>query len=291
MVMARIASRTHGVVTRARLLVAGVTDAEIEWRLRTGALIRVHRGVSRVGHVAPSIEARYLAAVWACGEGAALSGQAAAHLLGLTKGLPPVPQVTAPTERRVKGLVTRRSRGLIEATTCRGIPVTIVPRTLVDLAGVLGEDDLARACHEAGVRYRTTPAMVEAVLERRPSSPGAKRLRAVMHGDVHVALSKLESKFLERVREIRRPLPQTNRPAGARRVDCRWPAQRLTVELDSYRYHHSRHAWNADRRREREAYARGDQFRRYTWEDVFEDPRRMFAELCRLLPVSAPSRG
>jgi hypothetical protein len=57
----------------------------------------------------------------------------------------------------------------------------------------------------------------------------------------------------------------------------------LTVELDGYRYHSSRHAWEQDRRREREAYARGDQFRRYTYGDVFEAPRPMLAELSSAL--------
>ena len=281
--MARLAARAHGVVTRAQLLDAGVTGAEIEHRLRTSALIRVHRGVYRVGHTAPSVEARYLAAVLACGEGAVLSGRAAAHLHGLIKPVPH-PEVTAPTERRVKGVCTTRSRAPIEATAHRGIPVTTVPRTLVDLAAVLGADDLARACHEAGVRYRTTPAMVEAVLARRPRTRGATKLREILRGDVHVTLSRLEKKFLERVRGINRQLPQTNRPAGGRRVDCRWPEHRLTVELDSYRFHHSRHSWNQDRRREREAYARGDEFRRYTWDDVFEHPQPMLAELRALLP-------
>ena len=91
------------------------------------------------------------------------------------------------------------------------------------------------------------------MLARRPHSPGAAALRAVLHGDVHVTLSKLERRFLARLRAAGLPLPQTNRPAGGRRVDCRWPELRLTVELDSYRYHRSRHAWEQDRRREREA--------------------------------------
>ena len=69
----------------------------------------------------------------------------------------------------------------------------------------------------------------------------------------------------------------------SRRVDCRWLDHRLTVELDSYRYHRSRHAWELDRRREREAHARGDAFRRYTHDDVFEQPKPMLAELERLL--------
>lgn len=68
-------------------------------------------------------------------------------------------------------------------------------------------------------------------------------------------------------------------------MDCRWPDYHLTVELDSYRDHNSRRSWEADRRREREAYARGDQFRRYTWGDVFEEPRFMRAELRELLKL------
>jgi very-short-patch-repair endonuclease len=112
---------------------------------------------------------------------------------------------------------------------------------------------------------------------------GRGRLGAVLRGDVHVTLSKLESRFLDCLRAAGLPLPVTNRPAGGRRVDCRWSEQRLTVELDSYRYHHTRHAWEQDRRREREAFARGDEFRRYTYADVTEDPRLMLRELRALL--------
>jgi hypothetical protein len=73
-------------------------------------------------------------------------------------------------------------------------------------------------------------------------------------------------------------------------VDCRWPENKLTVERDSYRYHRSRHAWEQDRRREREAYARGDEVRRYTYGDVFESPELMLAEMQRLLPPISPGR-
>ncbi|HEV7847435.1 MAG TPA: hypothetical protein VGO83_14370 [Thermoleophilaceae bacterium] len=157
---------------------------------------------------------------------------------------------------------------------------------MVDVAAQLSPDALARACHEAGVRYRTTPRMVEAVLARRPQTPGARKLRRVIHGDVRVSLSKLESRFLELLRDEGLPLPLTNRVAGGRRVDCRWPERRLTVELDGYRFHNSRHAWEQDRRREREARARGDEFRRYTYGDVMEDRRLMLAELRPLLDDS-----
>lgn len=283
--LGRIAAAAHGVVTRAELRRAGVTEEEIRQRLNRGTLLRVYRGVYRVGHRARNVEASYLAAVRACGEGALLSGRAAAYLLGLVKGRAPAPEVLAPTVRRVNGVRTRRCRHIDaeDATTWRGIPVTTVARTLVDLAAVLPVAALARACHEAGVRHSTTPAGVEAVLARRPGSPGAAKLRRILHGDVRVTLSKLEDRFLEHLREARLELPETNRPAGGRRVDCRWPKRRLTVELDGYHYHRSRHAWEQDHRREREARARGDEFRRYTYGDVFEDPRLMLEELCVLL--------
>jgi Transcriptional regulator, AbiEi antitoxin len=282
--LARIASTSHGVVTRAELVRAGITAEQVKQRLRRGTLLREHRGVYRVGHRAASVEARYLAAVRACGEGALLSGRAAGHILGILKGSVPPPEVTTREKRRVRGVKTRRSRvDRRDATRWHGIPITTVPRTLVDLAAVLASDDLARACHEAGVRYRTTPRQVEVVLERRPNSPGATNLRQILRGDVRVTLSELEARFLARLREAALPLPLTNRPAGGRRVDCRWRQRRLTVELDSYRYHHSRHAWEQDRRREREARARGDEFRRYTYGDVFEDPAQMLAELRALL--------
>jgi hypothetical protein len=102
--IARIAYAQHGVVTRAQLLGAGVSAAGIQRRLRKGVLHAVYPGVYRVGHRAPSLEARYLGAVFACGEGALLSGRAAGHLFGLVRGgQAPGPEVTARTQRRIEG--------------------------------------------------------------------------------------------------------------------------------------------------------------------------------------------
>jgi very-short-patch-repair endonuclease len=273
--IARLATRSHGVVTRAELLRAGITDAEIKHRLSFGALFPEHRGVYRVGHRAPSVEARYLAAVRACGARALLSGPAAAHLWGIAKGPAPPPEVTTPVKRMVKGVVVRRRTP--EGTVWRGIPITTVPQTLVDLAATFSLDGLARACHEAGVRYGTTPAQVKELLRRQS---GAAKLRAVMDGDAPVTLSRLEKRFLERLEEAGLPRPITNRPAGTKRVDCRWPEHRLTVELDSYSFHNSRHSWEQDRLREREARQRGDAFLRFTQADLSE-PAAMLADITR----------
>lgn len=285
--LARLASRSWGVVTRVQLLAAGVTEKEIRHRLDKGSLIRLHPGVYRVGHTAPSTEATYLAAVWACGERAVLSGRAAAYLLGLVRGraAPPSSEVTCTTNRRVTGVRTRRARIPLgpDAMVWRGVPVTTPARTIVDLAAVLSLNDLALACHEAGVKHRTTPAQVRKVLARRPRTKGAGNLRLIFEGDAPAMLSKLERRFRKLLVDANLPLPEFNRPAGGRRVNCRWNWVPLTVELDSYTFHNSRHAWEQDRRRERAARAREDAYRRYTWGDVFEDPTGVLAELRPLL--------
>jgi hypothetical protein len=281
--IARIAGRQHGNVTRSQLLKAGLSPKEIRGRAESKLLISVHRGVYRVGHAAPSVEADYMAAVLACGDGAALCGLAAAHLLGIVRKKAPA-QVIAPRERKVQGLRTRRCRDLPrrEVTRWRGIPVTTPERTLVDLAAVLSLEDLALACHNAGVRHHTTPRRVKAVLERRPNAEGAAKFVPIFTGDAPAILSWMEGRALELLAQAGLPRPEVNRKRGAHYVDLRWPSERLTVELVSYRFHNSRHAWEDDHRRRRAALARGDEFNEFTYEDVV-DGHAMLEELGRLV--------
>jgi very-short-patch-repair endonuclease len=201
--------------------------------------------------------------------------------------------VTCPTERRIRGIRTHRSRRLQagETTTWKRIPITTVSRTLVDLASLLSFDDLSLAVHEADVRHGTRPEHIDAVLSRYPNATGATTLRAIAGGDHPTLLSKLERYFRALLRTNALELPHTNRKEGAHYVDCRWPKHCLTVELDSYRFHRSRQAWEQDRERERAARARGDEFRRYTWRDVAEDPAPMLADLRRLLMDGSSQRA
>lgn len=264
--VARIAGCQHGNVALRQLLAAGLSRQAVKRRVKKGLLHREFRGVYRVGHRAPSVEARYMAAVLACGEGAVLAGRAAAYLYGLIKGSASAPEVISLAPRRVRGVTTHSARHLDprEVTIWCGIPVTTVARTVVDLAGELTPRPLGRACHEAQVRHRMTAAMVYAVLDRRPRAPGARKLHHIFRGDFLITLSELERLVLELLRSATLPLPQTNRHVDYGYVDCRWPERRLTIELDSYRYHHTRHAWEEDRRRERSARLRGDEFRRFS---------------------------
>ncbi|MBV9214195.1 MAG: type IV toxin-antitoxin system AbiEi family antitoxin domain-containing protein [Actinobacteria bacterium] len=279
-------------MTQTELARLGMTSRQIKYRLDRGDLIRVFRGVYRVGHAAPSLDAHFLAAVRACGDGAVLFRRSAAYLLGLSRELPEEPEVLALHARRVPGVCLRRT-GLIDprdVTTVRELPVTTAPRTLVDLAAFLDEDELARACHAAWVRYRVGAPRIDQVLRRNTRAKGRRKLVPVIGGEVQVTLSKLEQCFLELLRDAGLPLPLTNKLVDSHLVDCRWQDHALTVELDSYRFHNTQYSWQRGYERERAAYARKDAFRRYTWRDVFEDPTRMLAELRELLTGPSPTR-
>ena len=282
--VAHIAGRQNGVVTRQQLLADGLTHAALQRAVQAGLLIPAYRGVYRVGHSAPSLLATYTAAVLACGDGAVLSGRAAAYVQRLVnRRHVPVPEVIARTERRIEGIVISRCRRMDrrDVTRMHNIPITIVPRTLVDLAGLVGTDQLARAVHQAHVLHGVHPRHVEAVLRRRPRSRGAGLLREILWGGA--LLGKLEREFRALLKEERLPLPVVNRKTDGHYVDCRWPPHGLTVELTSFRYHNTRRSWEDDQQRRREAHARGDRFREYTWHDVVERSGPTRVELRRLL--------
>jgi very-short-patch-repair endonuclease len=277
---ARIAAGQKGTITRRQLLDAGWSSSAIGRWIDNELLVPEWPGVYRFGHTSPSTDATYMAAVLAAGDGAALARRAAGHLMRLLRGAVADAELVAPTQSRIKGLDVKHERGLDprDVTRFSGIPTTTVARTLVDLAACLDEYELGRAWHQARVLYRTEPGDVEAVLARRPNSKGATELKAILRGKP-ISLSRLERAFIRLCKQNDLALPQTNTPIGGRFVDCRWPAHKLTVELDSYRYHSSRHAWEQDRKRERQARARGDDFRRFTSDDVFEDAQALLSEL------------
>jgi hypothetical protein len=258
------------------LLAAGVDRKRIERWSADGRLRRVHHGVYAVGHDAPSPEGDYIAAVLACGDDAVLSHRAAANALRLLPGGPPPPEVTVAklAGRRRPGIVIHRVEMLhrLDVSTCVRIPITIVPRVLLDLAPKLGASQLTRACHEAWIRHGTAPRHVEACIARNPTKPGAARLRTALNADV--TLSALEDGFLALLREHAVALPRTNVDHAGDRVDCHWPQAGLTVELLSYRFHGSRRAFEADVARRRRS-----NHLAFTYGDVFERGARTVAEL------------
>ena len=278
--IARIASRQHGRISHAQLVAAGVGRDRIKRWCVGGLLRRVHLGVYAFGHTAPSRGADLMAAVLACGEGAVVSHASAGHALGILAAPPAWPEVTVPTTagRRRPRIRVHRVRAIDprDVMTRGGVPMTIVARVLLDLAPRLTPAALTRACHEAWIRHGTTPTHVQACIARNPTKPGASALRRALGADV--TLSVLEDGFLALLDRHGLERPRTNIDLDGDKVDCHWPSNGLTVELLGYRFHASRHAFEADiARRRRSTHIA------YTYGDVFERGARTAAEIAALL--------
>ena len=273
--VARIAARQYGRITAQQLIAAGVDRDRIKrWRA-DGRLRSEHTGVFTLGHPDPSARGVYRSAALAAGPGAVVSHRAAAHLLGLLRGTPPAAEVTIPVDngRRRPGIrIHRSSLHHLDVSILDGIPITTVPRTLLDLAPRESPQTLTRMCHEAWIHHRTTPAHIDATIARNPHKPGAAKLRRAHGADV--LLSDLEQGFEALLRRRGLPLPRTNIDHKGDKVDCHWPALNLTVELHSWRYHATRQAFENDLARRRRS-----NHLAYSYGDVFERAEQTAAEL------------
>jgi len=256
-VLAELATRQHGVVSAAQAIAILGSRQRLEHRVRTGRLHRLHRGVYAVGHKRVSREGWWLAAVLACGPGAALSHRAAAALHGLRPAPGREPDVTVRGDggrRRRRGLTVHRSVVLTDehVTVVDAIPVTDVPWTLVDLAGVVREPVLARALEQAEKLRVFDRRALEDAVELRPAAPGTRVLRALLAAQAASSLtaSDAEAALLALCRAHGLPLPSMNVALGPYVIDALWVRERLALEIDSRLHHETRAAFQRDRRRD-----------------------------------------
>jgi very-short-patch-repair endonuclease len=275
-----IAAQQHGMVARRQLVDAGLEEHEIAYRVRTGRLIRRHRGVYAVGHVPPSPHARAMAAVLACGPGAVLSHRSAGALWGLVRDTGP-PDVTAAGRRRHPGIAVHRSR-LAETDITRhyDIPITTPARTLLDLADSMDPAALTRAVQEARLRHilslddltrQLVPGRRTSVLSRLTDQPTAP------------TRSVFEDRFLAFVRRNRLPLPEVNAIVAGYEVDILWRPQRLIAELDGHEFHAG--SFERDRDRDADLVTAGFRIVRVTWARLTGSAQREAARFRTLLAI------
>ncbi|HEY3020607.1 MAG TPA: type IV toxin-antitoxin system AbiEi family antitoxin domain-containing protein, partial [Solirubrobacteraceae bacterium] len=178
--VAALAERQHGVAARWQLLALGIGAGAIKYRLASGRLHEIHRGVYAVGHRVLSMRGRWMAAVLAAGRGAVLSHRAAAALWGIRGGT--AVEVTSERHCRRAGLLVHRATlPPDEVTTRAGIPVTTVARTLLDLAAVLPRHDVESAFHEAEYQQRTDLTSLDALVARYRGQRGTATIREILH--------------------------------------------------------------------------------------------------------------
>lgn len=287
--IAELATRQHGRVARWQLLAIGLRNGAIDRRIATGGLHPEHRGVYAVGYRSRTREGRWMAAVLACGPAAVLSSwPAAAHWRMRDRAGGPV-HVTVPRGRHARsGIVVHHARlPPDEITVHEGIPITTVPRTILDIAAAGDRRDVDRALKEAEFLRLADPLSLQDLVDRYPGRRGVRTVRQVLEAaalGLDITRSELEELFLALVAQYGLPRPRTNVMLEVGfEVDCVWPEHRLVVELDGHASHATRAGFERDRERDRVLQAAGWRVVRITWRQLHDDPERVARDLARLL--------
>jgi len=183
-----------------------------------------------------------MAAVLACGPGAALSHRSAAALWGCGKEHEDYIDVSVrrDSEARIRGIRCHRRPTLPPSaiTKRQGIPLTQPVQTFLDLATVTGPKGLERAINQADNLDVINPDALRKALDDHAGAPGVRPLRRIL--DKHtfrLSDDELELLFRPLATAAGLPTPLTKVQVNGFEVDFFWPDLGLVVETDGWRYH------------------------------------------------------
>jgi hypothetical protein len=280
-----VAARQHGVISWAQLSAAGVaTSTSKDW-IQRGTLVRLVPRVYALGDHVLTVERELFKAVLFAGPGAMLSHVTAAWWYGLLDYRPRnLVQVSAPRHiTSVRGIRVFGRRDLTRVFH-RGLPVTTIPRTLLDVAAIGNERLVRRALAQLDYQRRLDVAALEAVCGRRRSGSSALR-HALREHQPRLAYvnGPFEEEFLLWCERFGVPLPRVNVRLHGVLVDAHWPAHGLVVELDGLEAHSSAAQLRADKRKELTLREHGLTVVRYDWALLHREPRRIHRDLTATL--------
>lgn len=284
-----MAGQQWGVIGWAQLEACGFSRSAVDRWQAAGKLHLIHRGVYALGHPSVPIEGRLVAALLHGGAGAVLSHATAAWWWGIVAEEPRIVDVSTESRARSTDGVRVHHPRTLEATRHRRFPITTVARTIADLAVHSSLNALRRVLAEADYRGLLRPDEVASYAGR-----GSKKLnQALERHQPRLARTRsdLETAFLALCEREGLPIPDINAKVSRMRIDAVWPAQRVAVELDGYQGHHTPAQLKRDRRRELHARNDGFVLIRYSWDQVFDDPDPVAADLRRALSWPGRSAG
>lgn len=292
-VAVELAAAQHGVVGLTQLADAGVPGATVRAWVAGRRLVRLHQGVFAVGHAVLRAEGHYLAAVLACGHGAALSYRSAGALLDIRSYSGSQIDVTTPARagRCREGLRIHRGDRLRsdEVMVRTGIPCTTVARTILDLAVVLDERGTEQVVERCEFLEIFDLRALTILMSRHFGRRGTARLRRALSdfdAEVLRARTETEARFYHLCVDHDLERPRVNRliDCGSEsfEVDFHWPEHRLIVETDSP-YHDTTAALKRDFHRDALLRAAGWEIVRVRWDEIVNHPERLVLRLRRRL--------
>jgi very-short-patch-repair endonuclease len=286
---AALAARQQGVVSRAQLLAAGISRGVLTRLIRSGFLHPLHRGVYAVGHTALPLFGRERAALLACGRNAVLSGRSALYLWGIVSSPPPTVEVT------VGGRHCRTRRGISlhlveqldpgDIRTRHGLAVVFPAGALIEFAAEATPDELGDAVAEARMGKKIRERELEAAVARAGRRRGTAQMRAFLRaeGEPEITRSRAERRFRALLRDAQLPEPKVNRWIAGLRVDFLWEAEKVILEVDGWKFHGHRRAFETDRKRDRILSDAGYHVIRITWRQFTEESLALIAHIARML--------
>ena len=168
----------------------------------------------------------------------------------------------------------------VDRTTQDGIPVTLPTRTVIDLAGVLSEDELEEVLDDALRRRLTTVRRIRWRLEQLGVRRGSVTLRRLLDArDPKAAVPKshLETRVLRTLCKVGLPLPERQHPIRRQgrllaKVDFAYPDAKLAIEAEGYEWHSGRPRWEHDLARRNAVTALGWRVLHVTARSLARDP-------------------
>lgn len=290
----------HGLVTREQLLAAGVSARQLTGSSRR--FVRVRRSVyaERTAVDAMAVPARAALEVRAARLVSGVDLVAAGATAALVHDLPllgPRPTALQLVERKQERPHHRGTSTTLrpEEVVDIGVPVTSVPRTVVDVARTRGYAAgvvVADAALARGVQ-RAELALVLDGRENWPGSDAAHRATAFASARSE---SPLESLGRVRFAEQGLPAPQlqvviADEDGPFARVDQCWDEHRTIAEADGALKYATASDLFLEKRREDRLRDLGWEVVRYTWDDALHRPERLAARVRRAFLRSAERRA
>jgi len=303
-----LATSQGGCLHRRQLRAAGLSRHVIARRVKHGELIEIASDVFLVGGTTPTWDQRLWSALLTARSGAVVSHRAGSHLHGAGRFGERFVDILERenTEHRISHGHAHRTSWLPpeHVTTVRGIPVTTLPRTIFDLAGLasrrrwergwpsITEHQAARVLDDAigmGLPVTAVEDVLETMAQRgRPGTVLTRKLLAERGVGYVATESDLEDLLHQVLDHYDLPLPSRQRwlgdastPIG--RVDFVYLDLKIVIEADGRANHTALLDAEHDRWRDLELAAAGWTVVRVTWKQLSDEPGRFVRSLRKLL--------
>jgi very-short-patch-repair endonuclease len=286
-----LATAQHGQVHRHQLLKLGVSRSAVGRGVARGRLHPTFTAVYGVGHNALPPLWREHGATLACGEGAFVSRHRAAAAWQLRPPARGDVEVTVPYGRNNKRAGIRIHRATVidprDVTTLEGIPIATPAFALLEIAADLTFEKFERAFDDALTKRVMMIVDACETLDRHRGHPGAGMFAELARPEQRLEVTRAwtEQRMKVLVRKGGLPTPIVNVRRGRIIPDFIWRPERVVVEVDGYRTHGTRRAFESDRARDARLAAEGWVVLRFTARQLKREPEVVLVRIAQTLAI------